>query len=1266
MPTFYISPDGSDSYTSTEAQSPLTPWAHPPGDMVTDNSSDCAGYTATTNDVFLFERGSYFVNQQNIRIVGYDNLTFGAYGTGADPIYHVGRDWTGQTWTREGTSNNYSSSLTEGHSRLILDPVDANGAYDSDNGVLGIAAPAGRPLIYGWANSTLDDSTPSPSIVDGVLTHSITGIATHATDPVVTTGSAHGLATGDNVLISGVSTGTFTGGYPAINTTHAVTVLTSTTFSVTGVECTVAATDGLASVSRTWKKTGITSKPFRLAGSLGPTGGGGWDDCRTENASNGTPVDTDSTTWPPLGHWSYNAADDAVYVTVGISNTIAFNNPAQDDDGIYIVYDLDDDHPWYYEDYSDGVETGKLWVMGNGATNPGAYWNEISVYQSTQDWISYDTVTAFGNTTWPFTRWRSCMAITDSDNLEISDIDFRGGLANSITVLNNDGTSASNVTNIEIHDISVKWTHGENMITLMGLSDTLQMSNIHVEDVLVDRGTLSSEALGYETGGGDNLWIYGGIKDSWMKRIESRGCTHTHIDIENDYNVASTAMENILVEDLDCYRDNSSYCRPYQTGVNGTNDTHMTGVVIRRLNTFYGDLNVNPHTSGANVTIEFSIFKIDKHPDYGWRSSGMDFRGYVDKSGNTPATHITARNLTVRNNLFLYCGECGIFVVDGGSASYPFEGTFEIYNNIFYEWNQEGAAEGVNFAFADNRRSTATDTSTFNLHHNCMYQASGHDPIQWRTAAGGTIDYATVAAAEAAEDEIWANVQGDPGFVSPSSTSTDVAKDFSLSAGANAQMAGYEYTGWDSAVDYKSASPQNSLPDMGAFWSGDSGADVVIATTVYVFPGSNATGVDVTTTKLGGRTPKGCLVFLSNGTTDGPALGSHDSDMCHTFGFTADNATGITDACSGGGSVDAVASSSTATRYGSTVMARLKDSDTRSFINFDSFVTNGVKLNYTFDVESGQHAVIMFFAGDDVECSAIEGTFSADTNPQSFTFGGTNPVRPDLLFVTGNGGSLSVNGSIFMHSMGVCSSHNQTIQHQSALGWQIGTGQTDQRAGITLSTDSIYMKHQISSLTYKTPVTSIEPDGFTLTPSAAPGATDDFYAFGVMVKGAATWSGRISSPTSTGDEAYTGVGFEPQGLGFLGSFLTSAQEDALVASGEGCLSYCIGLLDDTDQYVHGGFHEDNTGGDSNAGSIYESTALRIPTEDGTESTSTSLKASLTSLDEDGFTLNYSAVDSAAKRIIAYGIEAPLEATTGVGNGLGTRRRPLVARGRKLG
>jgi hypothetical protein len=1181
MATFYISPDGSDAYTSTQAQSSLTPWVHPPGDMVTNNSSNCAAYTATTNDVLLFERDSVWINQDTIKVVGYDNLTFGAYGTGEDPIWQSGDDYTGKTWTRDGTTNNYSADQAERHGRLILSPVTATGGFDSGGNTMGMAAPAGRPLTVGWVNSTLDD------------------------DP----------------NFNGVITG----------------------------------------VSRTWKKTGITTKPWKLAGSLGTTGGGGWDDSRSEDTANGTPTDTDSSSWPPIGKWSYNATNDELYVTVDIGNTINFNSPASDDDGIYIIYDLSDTYPWYYEDFKDGVEVNKIWVLGDGTTNPGSHWDIISCYKSTGDWDSHPTVQAFGNTTWPFTQKRNCMAITDSDNLEISDISFRGGLANSITVLNNNDAGASNVTNIYIHDISVYWVHGENMITLMGLSSTLQMTNIHVEDVLVDRGTLAAEELGYETGGGDNLWIYGGIKDSWMKRVISRGCTHTHIDIENDYAVSSTAMDNILVEDLTVYRDNSWYCRPYQTGLNGTNDTHMKDVVIRRLNTFYGDINVNSHTSGANVTLEFSIIKTDKHPDYGSRSHGLDIRGYVNKTDITPNTHITARNITLRNNLILYAGESGIFVVHGGDNSYPFEGTMEIYNNIIYEWNQEGAAANVNNAIHDSRASTAIDTSIFNLHHNCIYQAAGDDPIEWRTAAGGTTSYATVAAAEAAEDEIWDNVEGDPKFVNPSKTSDAVHRDFALAGDSPCLLEGYPYTGWDSAVDFASAPINNVSPDMGTFWSNTYEADVVVAVKSYTLPALSTNDIPITTDKLNGKTPKGCIAFVTAATS----TGTIDSEASWSVGFASSNVAGSGDYAIAGHSNDGVVGSSDTDRYGSTTLGRVYvGAGLDSYINFDNFIQNGIQIDFVKTNADSFHVVFVFFAGDDVETSHSVWSLPGTTTKTAYTFGATNDVRPDLLFLAHVGRALTSSNSFAIGGYGVCTSQNKVIDNQQCIGYRLQDLNATSSAWMHTLTDKAIAKTGTSTaVVYTGVVSDIDNDGASITQAGTP-AADDVVAFGVQMKGVQTWSDIISAPTSTGEQAYTGVGFLPQFLGLIPTNFLTADLDTGTFSGDDCVAFGFGAADSADQYVQSIHHEDGAS-TSNTGQLYDTTIARLPLADGTESTSTSIDTAVHSFNEDGFTLDYTGTNTTnAFNMIAYGIQKALSAKNAVGNTINRCSGPFIARGKK--
>ena len=76
--TFYVSSSGSDSYTTTQAQNPSTPWA-------TLSKVKSSLSTFTSGDAILFRKGDKFSGTLNIS--NKTGLYFGAYGTGADPLF---------------------------------------------------------------------------------------------------------------------------------------------------------------------------------------------------------------------------------------------------------------------------------------------------------------------------------------------------------------------------------------------------------------------------------------------------------------------------------------------------------------------------------------------------------------------------------------------------------------------------------------------------------------------------------------------------------------------------------------------------------------------------------------------------------------------------------------------------------------------------------------------------------------------------------------------------------------------------------------------------------------------------------------------------------------------------------------------------------------------------------------------------------------------------------------------------------------------------
>ncbi|MEQ1747845.1 MAG: DUF1800 family protein [Prosthecobacter sp.] len=147
------------------------------------------------------------------------------------------------------------SSFKAGTNALVLDFSPWLTAAAGNLG-LGAAPTPAVPWTHNQNLSTLIDqlstlfsagqvSATTKAVIKNFVATPIASIVPNSpnTNPcIVTTTVPHNLVTGNTVLISGVTTGTFSSTLNSNTTTRTVTVTNATTFTVTGVTCTVAAT----------------------------------------------------------------------------------------------------------------------------------------------------------------------------------------------------------------------------------------------------------------------------------------------------------------------------------------------------------------------------------------------------------------------------------------------------------------------------------------------------------------------------------------------------------------------------------------------------------------------------------------------------------------------------------------------------------------------------------------------------------------------------------------------------------------------------------------------------------------------------------------------------------------------------------------------------------------------------------------------------------------------------------------------------------------
>jgi len=178
--TYYISKSaGSDSNTSTQAQSKSTPWAHLPG--MPSCTANCASYTPVAGDSFILKGGDTWVASDL-------DLYWQWTGTSSAPIY-IGVDQTwynsgscGSSWCRpvftcgggscSYTDNGHGFYTDQGGIQYVtVDNIEFTGLYQSTAGypnyfsVYGSYNTFEHNYIHGWSHASAASGALDQSVV---------------------------------------------------------------------------------------------------------------------------------------------------------------------------------------------------------------------------------------------------------------------------------------------------------------------------------------------------------------------------------------------------------------------------------------------------------------------------------------------------------------------------------------------------------------------------------------------------------------------------------------------------------------------------------------------------------------------------------------------------------------------------------------------------------------------------------------------------------------------------------------------------------------------------------------------------------------------------------------------------------------------------------------------------------------------------------------------------------------------------------------------
>ena len=368
---------------------------------------------------------------------------------------------------------------------------------------------------------------------------------------------------------------------------------------------------------------------------------------------------------------------------------------------------------------------------------------------------------------------------------------------------------------------------------------------------------------------------------------------------------------------------------------------------------------------------------------------------------------------------------------------------------------------------------------------------------------------------------------------------------------------------------------------------------------------------NITTADLGGQTPKGVLVIATHADTDATA----EDGLAMGIGFadaTTENFVGIS-------SQHGVTTSNTDRNYDvANLIDLLVDGAVTVTGTFVAFIEDGITINFTV-VEASTPSLLtyIFFAGDDVAVHVAAVDLGTGTTALNQTAPG---FLPEIVFVAGTAqGNVGVETEARIHFGAAVNDGSDTNR---GILWESVNDAATSLVHSVLNTDSVGGDLVEGVVGWEVTVDDFDTSGFSLTPSADTDQEDIIY---MAVKfGSLSASIRsFDSPTSTGNDARTGVGFTPQ---FVLLGMTDAQAEDVVENDADAGGFGISVFT-ADAEISNSWADEDAQTTTDNQSLTDNQAINFASGDGV----TQHAATFVTLDADGHTLNYSVADGTARK-----------------------------------
>lgn len=389
---------------------------------------------------------------------------------------------------------------------------------------------------------------------------------------------------------------------------------------------------------------------------------------------------------------------------------------------------------------------------------------------------------------------------------------------------------------------------------------------------------------------------------------------------------------------------------------------------------------------------------------------------------------------------------------------------------------------------------------------------------------------------------------------------------------------------------------------------------------------------DITTTDLGGLTPKAAFFIVTRAVTDGtPAnhailgLGAATAtDERWACVVRSENAQGTTDTRRRATSDECVMILNTA------------DANVDGEADFGAFITNGVRIIWGNAPTSGYLLTVVLYAGTDLSAKALHFAVAAvqDATVDVNTVGS----EPDALltaYIAYDFDDTTQTNAILSH--GIVTNTSPIIQHAWGIRYKYSQATSQSLAHIydhygatqvNTGTGAAYRGFEFSAF---------DAQGFSCTTRLTTG-TGDIGCLALAFGGAVSFkAGIIDSPTANGSQSITDPSFTPQHV-HIGLTQMQAVDTGYTTDVAGSIG--ISVFDADDEHCNS-IQDEDAQGTSDTQSLSDNTAINLPDDDSTAG----WVASFTSFDANGWTWNFTQSHGTAVKWWYLAIEEETAVTT---------------------